>query len=180
MESVDPSSLLLDLVNSRIVWPDGERDELGDDTAAREWLRSRGGSGSPEEIAGAREVREVLVDVLRGRSATDALAPWVAAMRKKAAVGDDGRIEWVLDVPEREIVGARAIEEWSGLKTPAGSRIRACADPECRHFLIDRSASNRRKWHSMEVCGNRTKARRHYARAKEAGQQRPDAGLTGL
>lgn len=36
----------------------------------------------------------------------------------------------------------------------------------CQHFLIDESRANARKWHSMETCGNREKARRHYARAK--------------
>jgi predicted RNA-binding Zn ribbon-like protein len=166
MTSGDAPSLLLDLVNSRIEWPDGVRDEIGDDGDAGAWLRARGGSGTPEEIEGARQVRDVLVDVLRGSSSTDALRPWITAMRKKAVIGDDGSLAWVLDVPDRQAVGARAIEEWASLQTPAGSRIRECADPECQHFLIDRSAANRRRWHSMEVCGNRTKARRHYARTK--------------
>jgi predicted RNA-binding Zn ribbon-like protein len=162
--STDPS-LLLDLVNSAIVWPDGVRDEIADDELARAWLRDRGGSGSPDEIAGAREVRPTLVAVLRGEADASALQPWVTAMRKSAAISGRG-VEWVLDVPDRQIVAARAIDEWTFLQTATGSRIRPCADADCQHFLIDRSASNSRKWHSMELCGNRVKARRHYARAK--------------
>ncbi|NRQ49983.1 CGNR zinc finger domain-containing protein [Aeromicrobium stalagmiti] len=165
-----PPSLLLDLVNSRIVWPDGLRDEIGDEAQARAWLRARGGTGSSEEIAGAREVRTVLVDVLRGNLEREALTPWVEVMRKKAVLEADG-MEWVLDVPDRSAVGARAVEEWASLQAANGSRIRPCADPDCQHFLVDRSAANRRKWHSMEACGNRTKARRHYARTKAAVQE---------
>ncbi len=159
------TSLLLDLVNSRIRWPDGLVDELGDDAQACQWLQERGGSGSSDEIAGAREVRPVLVDVLRGDGEVTALEPWLVDMRKRATLVD-GVITWSLDVPDRRVVGVRAIEEWASLQTPSGSRIRACADPDCQHFLLDRSASNRRRWHSMEQCGNRSKARRHYARTK--------------
>lgn len=161
------TSLLLDLVNSSIRWPDGLRDELADDAQARDWLQARGATGSAAEIAGAREVRPVLVDVLRGDREVTSLEPWLAVMRKRATLVD-GAITWVFDVPERRVIGVRAIEEWASLQTPQGSRIRACADPECQHFLLDRSASNRRKWHSMELCGNRSKARRHYARSKTA------------
>jgi hypothetical protein len=170
-------SLLLDLVNSHIVWPDGVRDEIGDDEQARDWLVRRGGSGSSDEIVGAREVRPVLAAVLRGDAGVDALQPWVGAMRRRAVVVD-GSIDWVLDVPDRRLVAARAIEEWASLRTSSGSRIRPCADPECQHFLIDRSASNRRKWHSMELCGNRVKARRHYARSR-TGTGEPPSGQAG-
>jgi predicted RNA-binding Zn ribbon-like protein len=45
-------------------------------------------------------------------------------------------------------------------------RLRACANDECRLFLIDRSKANAARWCSMAVCGNRMKARRHYQRAR--------------
>ena len=165
MNTAETPSLLLDLVNSRIVWPDGVRDEIGDDAEAAEWLRRHGGSGSADEVAGAREVRPVLVDLLRGLSGVETLGPWIAGMRRRAEVCGD-RLEWTLDVPDRLVVGARAVEEWDELQAPSGSRIRPCADPDCQHFLIDRSAANRRRWHAMDQCGNRTKARRHYARTR--------------
>jgi len=160
---------LLDLVNSRIDWPDGVRDELGDDHQARGWLRARGGTGSDEEIAGAREVRPILIDVLRADADAAALAPWAEALTRRASIVD-GRLEWTLEVPDRFAVGARAVQEWDALQTPTGSRIRPCADPDCQHFLLDRSAANRRRWHSMEQCGNRSKARRHYARSRDIAE----------
>ncbi|SDU20767.1 Conserved protein containing a Zn-ribbon-like motif, possibly RNA-binding [Jiangella alkaliphila] len=158
--------LLLDLVNSRIVYPDGPRDELGSDGDAREWLRSRGAAGTRAEIADARAVRPVLAAVIRGEAAIDALAPWVDVMQRRARLTGDG-LAWEDDVPAGRRVGVRAIEEWAALQGPEGSRIRPCADADCQHFLVDHSRANARKWHSMELCGNRAKARRHYARSKE-------------
>lgn len=158
-------SLLLDLVNSRLVYPDGVRDELGDDAAASAWLRARGLDGAPDEVRDARAAREALVAFLRGRADAAALEPWATAMRKRAELRPHG-LEWVDDIDPARAVGARAIAEWAALQTEQGSRIRPCAASDCQHFLIDESRANARKWHSMETCGNREKARRHYARAK--------------
>ncbi|MBT2498014.1 CGNR zinc finger domain-containing protein [Agromyces sp. ISL-38] len=158
-------SLLLDLVNSRLVLGDEVSDELGDDSAASAWLKAHGHAGTRAEIADARAVREVLVPFLRGQTDATALAPWAGAMRKRAELHDGG-IEWVDEVDPALAIGAKAIEEWSALQGEQGSRIRPCAAADCQHFLIDESRANARKWHSMETCGNREKARRHYARAK--------------
>ncbi|GGJ34413.1 hypothetical protein GCM10010121_052110 [Streptomyces brasiliensis] len=49
---------------------------------------------------------------------------------------------------------------------PVPGRLRACANPECRRFLLDRSRTNKGRWCSMAVCGNRMKARRHYERTR--------------
>ena len=160
-----PNSLLLDLVNSRLVLGDEVSDELADDAAASAWLQAHGRAGTPAEIADARAAREVLVPFLRGETDVAVLAPWAGAMQKRAEVHDDG-IVWIDDVDPRRAIGARAIEEWSALQGGQGSRIRPCAAEDCQHFLIDESRANARKWHSMETCGNREKARRHYAKAK--------------
>lgn len=158
-------SLLLDLVNSRLVLDDAVSDELGDDAEASAWLRARGRAGTPEEIADARAVRAALVPFLRGEADAAVLEPWVRAMRKRAEAHAGG-IVWTDDVDPSRALGAKAIEEWSALQGEQGSRIRPCAAADCQHFLIDESRANSRKWHSMETCGNREKARRHYARTK--------------
>ena len=164
--------LLLDLVNSRIVYPDGPRDELAGDAEARQWLRERGASGTREEIADARAVRPVLAAVIRGEESLDALEPWVGVMRRQARLTRDGLL-WHDEVPADRRIGARAVEEWAALQGPDGSRIRPCAAHDCQHFLVDNSRGNARKWHSMEICGNRAKARRHYARSKDDAVSRP-------
>ena len=59
---------------------------------------------------------------------------------------------------------------WSaaGLLTDGeGPRVKQCAGPGCGWVFLDESG--RRRWCAMADCGNRAKARRHYARAKAAG-----------
>lgn len=44
-------------------------------------------------------------------------------------------------------------------------RVRVCADDRgCSYLFIDTSRNRSRRWCSMESCGNRAKARRHYQR----------------
>jgi predicted RNA-binding Zn ribbon-like protein len=44
-------------------------------------------------------------------------------------------------------------------------RIGQCADDRgCRYLFLDTSRNGSRRWCSMEACGNRAKARRHYNR----------------
>jgi predicted RNA-binding Zn ribbon-like protein len=46
------------------------------------------------------------------------------------------------------------------------SRLRACANPQCRWIFHDGTRSGTRRWCSMAVCGNRAKVRRYYARIR--------------
>jgi predicted RNA-binding Zn ribbon-like protein len=44
-------------------------------------------------------------------------------------------------------------------------RIRECPGPDgCGWIFYDASRNGKRRWCSMDVCGNRAKGRRHYAR----------------
>lgn len=47
-------------------------------------------------------------------------------------------------------------------------RVRLCGGPECGWLFLDDSKNQRRRWCSMQGCGNRAKARRHYARTAKA------------
>jgi predicted RNA-binding Zn ribbon-like protein len=42
--------------------------------------------------------------------------------------------------------------------------LRACASPKCGWVFLDTSRNRRRRWCAMQVCGNRAKVRRFYAR----------------
>jgi predicted RNA-binding Zn ribbon-like protein len=46
--------------------------------------------------------------------------------------------------------------------------VRECAGPDCGWLFLDTSRNHRRRWCDMKACGNRAKARRHYARKKKA------------
>lgn len=53
------------------------------------------------------------------------------------------------------------------LVTAEPESIRCCAGPGCGWLFHDTSPNKRRRWCSMEACGNRAKARRHYQRNKK-------------
>lgn len=55
------------------------------------------------------------------------------------------------------------------LTSPERARIRVCGlhdTHECSWLFLDTTRARTRRWCSMKDCGNKAKARRHYARAK--------------
>ena len=46
-------------------------------------------------------------------------------------------------------------------------RVRACSSDGCDWLFVDQTRNRSRRWCEMKACGNRAKARRHYARTKE-------------
>ncbi|MGH7464646.1 MAG: CGNR zinc finger domain-containing protein [Longimicrobiales bacterium] len=46
-------------------------------------------------------------------------------------------------------------------------RVKLCGNDACAWLFIDVSRNRSRRWCDMKDCGNRAKARRHYARQKE-------------
>lgn len=44
--------------------------------------------------------------------------------------------------------------------------VKICEGPGCGWMFLDTSPNQRRRWCSMESCGNRAKARRHYKKSK--------------
>lgn len=57
------------------------------------------------------------------------------------------------------------------LTSPELKRLRQCNGHNCTFLFMDRSKNRSRRWCEMEVCGNRAKSRRHYARKAEGGEQ---------
>lgn len=51
---------------------------------------------------------------------------------------------------------------------PEPDRLKIC--PNCEWLFFDRSRNRSRTWCDMAVCGNRTKAKRHYRRNKNGAQ----------
>lgn len=45
-------------------------------------------------------------------------------------------------------------------------KLKKCANTNCILFFVDTSKSGRRRWCSMDVCGNRSKAANHYTSSK--------------
>jgi predicted RNA-binding Zn ribbon-like protein len=113
------------------------------------------GAGPP---AGKRA--EAAVAVVNAAAAHAPLGP-------RLALSPDGR---AYVVPPRPSVAAAlgrialdAIELLGG-----DDQLRVCAADDCGIRFVDRSPSGNRQWCSMRRCGNRLKARRHYARIGSA------------
>lgn len=132
---------------------------------------------SDEELADAVAVREAIRDLLLTHNGveadSEAASKTLEEAGRKAHLGvrfEDGR---PVLAPEDD--GARGAlgrivatvaelapsDEWKRLKT--------CRDETCRVVFYDKSRNRSRAWCSMEVCGNREKARsfrqRHTAHA---------------
>jgi predicted RNA-binding Zn ribbon-like protein len=52
------------------------------------------------------------------------------------------------------------------LTSDAMERVKECRNQQCTWLFVDRSRNGSRRWCDMKDCGNRAKARRHYARQK--------------
>lgn len=71
------------------------------------------------------------------------------------------------DVPIAQIVALSAL---SVLTQPTEvERVKICPSNDCGWLFLDESKNRRRRWCSMETCGNRAKARRHYQRQTSGG-----------
>jgi predicted RNA-binding Zn ribbon-like protein len=49
---------------------------------------------------------------------------------------------------------------------PDSVRVRHCSNDKCLWLFFDDSKNGSRRWCSMQACGNRAKAHRHYLRTK--------------
>jgi predicted RNA-binding Zn ribbon-like protein len=49
---------------------------------------------------------------------------------------------------------------------PDRARLRECGNDRCLWLFLDDSKNQTRRWCSMQACGNRAKAHRHYLRQK--------------
>ncbi len=53
------------------------------------------------------------------------------------------------------------------LTSDLAAQVRVCEDDRgCGYLFIDQTKNHSRRWCSMESCGNRAKARRHYSRVQ--------------
>jgi predicted RNA-binding Zn ribbon-like protein len=153
--------LLLALLNSTPKVDGVRQDYLADDAAVQSWLASHAPRGLP--AGDLRAVRAALRDVVRGTASPEALAPFLDDVASRPLTTVDG-LAWRID---GDSVAVRVILAWDELRTSAPCRLKPCANTACQRFLLDHSKANNARWCSMSACGNRMKARRHYARVRE-------------
>jgi predicted RNA-binding Zn ribbon-like protein len=165
--------LLLALLNTTPTEPGSstESDLLAEDSQARAWLKENvADAPAATDLALLRATRTALQRVIRGEVSPGILTGVLAEVEMRPVVSEDG-VGWIRHTSPAGDVAARAVLAWGWTTKEMPGRLRFCANPECTLFLIDRSRANAARWCSMAVCGNRMKARRHYARKTD---QSPD------
>ncbi|MCS0636804.1 CGNR zinc finger domain-containing protein [Streptomyces sp. LP05-1] len=165
---------LMRALNSTPVTDGRARDLWRDDRVVDGWAREHSGSGTggDEERRWLRAARDALqaaetgTAVETGAAAEPRLREVLAGVRKVPRPGAAG-LTWHLEVEPERRLAVELVLAWADVKERMPGRLRPCANPECRLFLLDRSRANTARWCSMKTCGNRLKARRHQARTRE-------------
>jgi len=81
-----------------------------------------------------------------------------------------GTIRWIVPSGDPEIVlfGQLGASAAALLDSDDLGRLRECSARDCSRLFIDGSRNGSRRWCSMQGCGNRAKARRHYKRKRSS------------
>lgn len=137
-------------------------------------------AGAERVLRAARHLRETLFRLTHDLIAGMAPAPGDLAEINRAMAeiaprdglaSQDGRLAWRWPDRDRlETVLTPIL--WSAGDLFAGpdlARTRLCAAQGCGWLFVDASRKGNRLWCSMESCGNREKARRHYRRLRDRG-----------
>lgn len=180
------ADLCLDFVNTRYWRGQAEPTETlktPDDFAG--WLANVSGPRPARppvrrEFERALELRETLhrlfdaeaQDKTPGARDLETLNQALAAAPARTTLRRErGAYGWDVDAKAGTALALLAPILWSAGDLLAGARlgrVRRCANPECGWIFLDDSRAGKRRWCSMQSCGNRAKARRHYHKVKKA------------
>ncbi|WP_129841501.1 ABATE domain-containing protein [Streptomyces sp. RFCAC02] len=179
----DPGALSLEFLLTGGPGPQAARHESlhepGDlgAWAARSRLALRPGTVrvAPDDVPAARRLRDALwrlvgaVIAERERPAAD-IAELNAAAREALVprMTEDGRHGWAAPPTGRQVIGTVARDAIGLLTGPHAARVRQCATDTCSLVFVDTSRPGRRRWCSMERCGNLQKARALRERRRTA------------
>jgi predicted RNA-binding Zn ribbon-like protein len=176
-----PGELLLVQLFVNTLEMDEDRDEIRGPEELRGWLVEHGLMDARDDlkeadVERAHEVREALRALLLANNG-DALDPGAVAALNRAAAragvlvrfhegggaglepdasGVDGALGRLLSI----VHTAQAEGTWS--------RLKACREDSCQWAFYDRSKNRSGAWCTMEVCGNRDKARAYRERRRPA------------
>jgi predicted RNA-binding Zn ribbon-like protein len=173
---------VLDFVNT-VSWrtdPDRRTERLPDLPSLVAWAVEVGlideavppkGAG----LAATHQLREAVHGVLAATvdgaapAAEDLSVIRAAALdaMRRARLAGPVPLRWALTprVPA-DLVRLLALAALELLRSPDLALLRRCEGSGCGWFFLDRSRSHTRRWCSGGDCGNRERARRHYARTR--------------
>jgi predicted RNA-binding Zn ribbon-like protein len=146
------------------------------------WLQLTGVQADPSVASSAqlgrtRALREAIRSLAEATIAGHALDQEALALVNRMALGPrlvpqlraDG-LEWAAPARGGVIeasLGSIAADALELLGGPDRFLLKECASPTCGLLFVDRSRARRRRWCSMQKCGNRAKTRDYRRRRKE-------------
>jgi predicted RNA-binding Zn ribbon-like protein len=158
----DPADLIVRFINTLDV--EAGSDVLDTVEGWQSWLAAQGldgcfGRESPRTLRQARELREDLRTVASGLRRAQ-----VRQIGVQVALTADGKVE----LSAQTSVGFIAAAAAKVAVEQRLDRVKICPADDCRWAFYDTSRNRSRQWCSMEVCGNRAKARAHRERSAPA------------
>jgi predicted RNA-binding Zn ribbon-like protein len=178
-ESPGRLELVRQFVNTREI--DEDRDDIATPAGLDAWLAAHGlgeGPATEEDVQRFTAVREGLRALMllnngesRDEQAIARLNDVAASVPVAVRFGDD---ECALE-PEGEgldrALGSIIGRVHTAMRDGTFERLKACREHTCEWAFYDRSRNRSATWCSMEVCGNRAKARAYRERHGQGTQR---------
>lgn len=177
---------LIDFVNTEIMRGDQRIDLLATNTDVVAWLLDVGlitetavqfnWHDDPTLLAEFRtfrqQMREMLATIVAeqpvAEKTVEAINGWLNYWQgQPRLIRIDDDFETTFDfvfTKTGQLLARLAAEAADFLTTVNLSYVKRCGNDECIRYFLDTSKNHSRRWCSMEGCGNRMKARAHYAR----------------
>lgn len=177
----------LDFMNS-VASPNGRTlDWIADGPGFAQWLRQSGLLSDEEMQEAERRLAPETFDAaaVKARSLRDWLRKAVVSRKTGRPAIDTAPLDAALSEHwSRPVFGGRVWSRQLALRSPMAllgpvaqaigdllisadfDRVRPCEGAGCTLWFLDISKTNRRRWCSMAVCGNRAKLTAHRARQR--------------
>src|SRR6266545_3862526 len=135
---------------------------------------------TPRDLTDARTLREAIYRLLSAALDEDAPEPDpadAAAVNEVAARPDlapqlaehgTGPLHWRAAHPAHAALATVARDAVLLLSSPLLERVKECENPDCSLLFLDDSQARRRRWCSMDRCGNLAKVAGYRSRSRAA------------
>lgn len=155
-------------------------ERLPDPAALATWITEAELSAGTEpvrvtarELTDARTLREALYRVVRDAMAGREPAAADVERVNEAAARPDlapqlGEQRWKSAHPARAALATVARDAVLLVGSPLLERVKECENPECSLLFLDDSQARRRRWCSMDRCGNLAKIAGYRSRSRAA------------
>lgn len=169
----------IDFINTLICQRGEPVDLLADTTQLIHWAHEAGyaveGELTSNDLLAAKTLRSALNDLflagIQGNDISNEALSTVNqhleqyAQHELLQLNTEGELALVPDKGAKSVSALLAALAYEGAQLLASkqlSYVKRCSNPECVLLFLDTSRTRKRRWCSMEICGNRAKVAKHY------------------